>query len=42
MMTMVVEHGHLQLELNDTLRSETSAVAADLRSTIRKRGGQSW
>jgi hypothetical protein len=34
MIAMVVEHGHLRLELNDAWCSEASAVAADQDATI--------
>jgi hypothetical protein len=38
MMTMVVEHGHLRLDLNDTWCSEMSAAAAGAGSVIGKCG----
>jgi hypothetical protein len=39
---MLDGHGGCRLNFLVTLRMATSAVAADLRSTIRKRGGQFW
>jgi hypothetical protein len=39
---MLDGHGGCRLNLLVTLRMATSAVAADLGSTIRKRGGQLW
>jgi hypothetical protein len=42
MIAMLDGHRGCRLNLLVTLRMATSAVVADLRSTIRKRGGQFW
>ena len=39
---MLDGHGGCRLDFLVTLRMATSAVATDLRSTVRKRGGQFW
>ena len=39
---MLDGHGSCRLNFLITLRTAKSAVAADLRPTIRKRGGQFW